>query len=58
MAVKLASQIYPSFRSRLVFEVVSQICRTVVANGEGKPVAVLFVDCYDAVAGRYSISRN
>ena len=58
LPVKIASQIYPSFRSRLAFEVVSQICRTVTGNGEGKSVAALFVDCYDAVASRYAISRK
>ena len=58
LPVKIASQIYPSFSSRLAFEVVSQICRSVTGNGKGKSVAALFVDCYDAVASRYAFSRK
>ena len=58
LPVKIASQIYPSFSSRLAFEVVSQICRSVTASDKGRSVAALFVDCYDAVDSRYAISRK
>ena len=53
-AVKLGTQIYPVFKTRVHLITIIEICRTVIQQHQDEPLPKLFVECYKAVEKRYA----